>query len=39
MEVGGYGEGGYHPPTLTTGEALALWDAVIKTLRPRPGAF
>ena len=25
-------------PSLTTGEAIALWDAVIQTLRPRPGA-
>jgi hypothetical protein len=39
MHVGGYGEGGYQLPSLTKGEALALWDAVIQSLRQRPGAF
>lgn len=38
MSVGGYGEGGYHAPSLSEGEALALWDRVISTLRLRPGA-
>lgn len=39
MRVGGYGKGGYIKPSLTRGEALALWDAVIRTLRLRPGAM
>jgi Tle cognate immunity protein 4 C-terminal domain len=39
MRVGGNGAKGYEKPTLTKGEALALWDALIQTLRPRPGAF
>jgi Tle cognate immunity protein 4 C-terminal domain/Tle cognate immunity protein 4 N-terminal domain len=38
LTVGGYGPNGYAPPSLTEGEALALWDAVTKTLRLRPGA-
>ncbi len=38
LTVGGHGEKGYISPSLTEGEALALWDAVIKTLRLRPGA-
>jgi Tle cognate immunity protein 4 C-terminal domain/Tle cognate immunity protein 4 N-terminal domain len=38
LTVGGYGPNGYAPPSLTEGEALALWDAVLKTLRLRPGA-
>lgn len=38
MKVGGASKNGYAKPSLTTGEALALWDALIQTLRPRPGA-
>lgn len=38
MSVGGQGEGGYIKPSLTEGEALALFDAVIATLRLRPDA-
>ena len=33
---------GEDPPqkaSLTEGEAVALWDAVSRTLRPRPNAF
>jgi hypothetical protein len=29
----------FDPPSLTTGEAVALWDAVSRTLRMRPGAL
>ncbi len=39
MQVGGSKASGYMTPSLTTGEALALWDAVTRTLRPRPHAF
>jgi Tle cognate immunity protein 4 C-terminal domain/Tle cognate immunity protein 4 N-terminal domain len=39
MNVGGDQEKGFVPASLTEGEAIALWDAVTKTLRLRPGAF
>lgn len=39
MNVGGHMKGGYVPPSLTEGEALALWDALVKTLRLRPGSL
>ena len=29
----------FDPPSLTTGEAVALWDAISRTLRMRPGAL
>ena len=39
MTVGGSGENGYMKPSLSVGESLALWDALIQTLRLRPGAI
>jgi len=39
MRVGRQGKDSFLPASLTEGEAIALWDAVIKTLRLRPGAF
>lgn len=38
MQVGNFSQGGREKPSLTTGEAIALWDAFIQTLRLRPGA-
>lgn len=38
LKVGGSSIKGHVKPSLTTGEAIALWDAVIQTLRLRPGA-
>lgn len=38
LQVGNFSKGGRDKPSLTTGEAIALWDAVIHTLRLRPGA-
>ena len=31
--------GSGHPQSLTTDESLAIWDAVIRSVRPRPAAF
>jgi hypothetical protein len=39
LTVGGSGKDGYVAPSLSEGEALALWDAVVQTLRLRPGAI
>jgi Tle cognate immunity protein 4 C-terminal domain len=40
MQVGGrVGGRDPVPPSLTEGEALALWDAVVRSLRLRPGAL
>jgi hypothetical protein len=39
LRAGGHNKDGKVAPSLTEGEALALWDAVVPTLRLRPGAF
>jgi hypothetical protein len=39
LTVGGHGKDGYVAPSSTEGEALALWDAIVKTLRLRPGTI
>ena len=39
LRVGGHNKDGYVAPSLSEGEALALWDAVVPTLRLRPGAI
>ena len=39
LSVGGNGKDGYVAPSLSEGKALALWDAVVPTLRLRPGAI
>lgn len=39
MNVGGYGPGGWHAASLSEGQAMALWDALLDGIKLRPGAL
>ena len=39
MNVGGYGPGGWHAASLSEGQAMALWDALLDSIKLRPGAL